>query len=126
MVKLFKSDWYAIVSTIIAILFIVHALYNKIRYDCLKKASEQIANVEKMNQLTGRQKFDLVISWILNDLPSIFRSSLVKNAIELLVQYVYDNSHIYMKNYVKRKTGYDITELIEKTSERNSESPDDI
>ena len=46
-----------------------------------------------------------------------------KTIIEKIVQYAYDNSFNYMKNYIKRKTGYDISSLIDQINS-NSDNTD--
>ena len=76
-----------------------------------------------MDKLTGEEKFALVISWINKDLPKIFANSMFKTIIEKIVQYAYDNSFNYMKNYIKRKTGYDISSLIDQINS-NSDNTD--
>ena len=51
--------------------------------------------------------------WIDEELPAVFRNSVVYTLIESLVDLAYRNAKKYMSNYVKRKTGYDIDEIIE-------------
>ena len=53
----------------------------------------------------------------------IFANSMFKTIIEKIVQYAYDNSFNYMKNYIKRKTGYDISSLIDQINS-NSDNTD--
>lgn len=92
---------------------IIITMYNRIKYLCLKKASEKVADVEELNFLTGSEKFALVVKWIDEELPAVFRNSVVYTLIESLVDLAYRNAKKYMSNYVKRKTGYDIDEIIE-------------
>ena len=46
-----------------------------------------------------------------------------RSLIEKLVQYTYDNSNTYAKNYIKRKTGYDISKIVEDYSDNNYNAP---
>lgn len=92
---------------------IIITMYNRIKYLCLKKASEKVADVEELTFLTGSEKFALVVKWIDEELPAVFRNSVVYTLIESLVDLAYRNAKKYMSNYVKRKTGYDIDEIIE-------------
>ena len=110
-----------IVSIIVIVISIMYCAFYKIRFLCLKKATEKVAAVEKMSDLTGEQKFALVVQWIDDELPSIFKSSVVTSIIEALVQYAYNNSFSYMKNYIKRKTGYDISSLISEIQNNSNE-----
>lgn len=107
------SHTYNIILTIITIALIISNMYNRIKYLCLEKAAERVAQIESDRNLTGPEKFAKVVLWINEDLPTIFKNKLVKIIIEKLVQFAYDESKEYTKNYVKRKTGYDISTLLE-------------
>ena len=122
-IDLINSKNYTILITLFALILLISAAFNQIKYLCLKKACEKIATVEKMDMLTGEEKFALVISWINKDLPKIFANSMFKTIVEKIVQYAYDNSFNYMKNYIKRKTGYDISSLIDQINS-NSDNAD--
>ena len=98
----------------IAIYGVISSMFNKIRYECVKKASTLVATVEQDDKLTGEQKFSTVVLWIDESLPFIFKNTLVKNFLHYIVQYAYDNSQEYAQNYIKRKTGYDTSEVINK------------
>lgn len=108
---------YGVIILIIAIVLLVWGIYNKIRFLCLEKASEMVARAEEHSELSGEEKFALCVLWIHEELPRVFRNSLVISIVEKLLEFVYKNSFEYMKKYVKRKTGYDITELIDKVKE---------
>lgn len=98
---------------IIAIVFIIYGVFEKVKYKCLLEASKKIAVAEDREDLTGPEKFTLVVSWIDESLPAIFRNSLVRNTLRKIVQVVFDNCSVYMQRYVKRKTGKDITNIID-------------
>ena len=101
-------------------------MYNKIKYFCLEKAAEKVAEVEKDKELTGSQKFAKVVLWINQELPKIFKNKLFNIIVEKLVNYSYNTSKEYAINYIKRKTGYDISELIKKLSDTSKESSEDM
>ena len=110
------------ILALIGINAVLCSIFNKIRYDCIKQASSMVASAEKYKDLTGEEKFKMVISWIDESLPKIFRNSFVKRFSEYVVQYTYDKSVEYTRNYIKRKTGYDVTEIIEKMKLEESEN----
>lgn len=122
--KLFISSNYNTIATIIVVILVIYSIYNRIKFLCLKAATEKVAAVEKMSDLTGEEKFALVITWINEELPSIFRNAFFQSIIEKLVQFAYDNCFNYMKNYIKRKTGYDISTLIDKAQVTSSDKQD--
>ena len=113
---------YGVVVSFLTIFFAVKSAYMKIKFECLVKATEKIAAVEKLENLSGEQKFSLVISWINVDLPKLFKNKLFIAVVETIVQKSYDNSSSYMKNYIKRKTGYDISEVIAQLQEMEQNS----
>lgn len=102
-----------IILSVICILLLIWGIYSKIKFLCLEKASEMVAKVEKQTELSGEEKFALCILWINEELPNIFRNNLFKSIISKLVDFAYNTSFDYMRNYIKRKTGYDIGELVE-------------
>ena len=114
MSKLFSmlTEEYNIFITVLSLILLMISIYNRIKYLCLEKASEMVAKAEAHEKLTGEQKLALCTIWINEELPKVFRNSIVQSLVKKLVNFVYDNSFEYMKRYVKRKTGQDISELI--------------
>lgn len=100
---------------------IIITMYNRIKYLCLKKASEKVADVEELSCLSGSEKFALVVKWIDDELPVVFRNSIIYTLIESLVDLAYRNAKKYMSNYVRRKTGYDIDEIIKILNKMDNE-----
>lgn len=106
------NNIYQLALIIISIALAIITIYNRVKYLCLKKASEMVAKAESKTELSGEEKFALVYTWIEQDLPKIFKNSLFQSVIETIIEYVYNNSYDYMKKYVKRKTGEDIDSII--------------
>lgn len=107
-----KNDFYGLALTFITIGLIIITMYNRIKYLCLEKAVEKIATVEELKDLTGEQKFSLVVVWICSDLPNVFSNALVQALIKKIIDYAYENCFKYANNYIERKTGCNIKELI--------------
>lgn len=116
-----SKDLYTIIITILAISSIITAMYNKVKFACLKKASELVASVEDESQLKGSEKFALVVTWINSDLPKLFKNTLFQTILKDLIQFAYNNSYAYAKKYIKNKTGLDISTLIEQIKEESEE-----
>ena len=111
---------YSFIITLIAIILAIIAIYNRIKYLCLEKASELVSTIEGRDDLTGEEKFAVVVKWISEDFPKVFRNSLIISIIEKIVQFAYENCYTYMRRYIKRKTGYDITGLIDEVQSAKS------
>ena len=106
------GDNYSLFTTILVLVLLIWGIYNRIKFLCLKKASEMVAKAEDKD-LSGEEKFALCVIWINEELPKIFRNSLISAIIEKLVDFAYSTSFEYMKKYIKRKTGYNVSELVE-------------
>ncbi len=117
---------YQLALVIISISLAIITIYNKIKYLCLKKASEMVARAESKTELTGEEKFALVYTWIEEDLPKIFKNTLFRSIVETIIEYVYKNSYDFMKKYVKRKTGEDIDVIINQIKEAAKDSGIDM
>lgn len=111
------GDNYSLFISFLAILLLIWGIYNDIKFRCLSKANKFVSDVEEKTELTGEEKFELCLSWINEDLPKIFRNSLVQSLVKKLISFAYETSFEYMKKYVKRKTGVDISELVEQFKE---------
>ena len=114
-----KNDNLNLFLVVMALLSFLYGSYNKIKYSCLEKASKLVTEVESLDNLTGQQKFALVTVWINDELPKIFKISIFQTILEKIIQFAYNTSFDYMKNYVKRKTGQDVSQVI---SSINTES----
>ncbi len=121
MLNFFNSLPYNILITIIAIGLLIYSMYSKIKYYCLQEAITKVANIEKLTDLSGEEKFAIVVTWINDELPKIFKNSLINNIIKTLVQAAYDNCFKYAKNYIKRKTGYDISEIVSEIQNKEND-----
>lgn len=119
---IFQNENYGIFMTIIAIGLLVYSIYQKIKFKCLQKASEMVAEAEGRAELTGEEKFALVLTWINKDLPKVFKNSFFQTLIGKFIDFVYNNSFKYASNYIQRKTGYDISGLLESIKKSVDES----
>ena len=109
----FDIDIKTIILALVAIVSLVYSIYNKIKFACLQKAAELVASVEKNEEMSGAEKFATVVLWINETLPKIFQNELIKATLEKLVQYIYENMFRYAQSYIKRKTGYNISQISE-------------
>ena len=125
MLNFFNSLTYNILITIITIGLLIYSMYSKIKYYCLQEAITKVANIERLTDLSGEEKFAIVVTWINDELPKIFKNSLINNIIKTLVQAAYDNCFKYAKNYIKRKTGYDISEIVSEIQNKENDDQED-
>lgn len=110
--NLLKND-YNVFITLLALILLIWGVYQRIKFLCLEKASEMVAKAESYKELSGEEKFAIVLNWMNEDLPKVFANSVFRSVLEKLVQFAYKTSFSYMKNYVKRKTGKDISDIVD-------------
>lgn len=106
------SQHFSLVSSVILLVLLIWGVYNRIKFLCLQKASKMVADAESHSELSGKEKFALCLLWIDNELPRVFKSSLFKSIKERLLQFAYDTSYDYAEKYIKRKTGFDLDEMM--------------
>lgn len=121
----FLQSQYDIIILLVALLLLIWGIYNKIKFLCLEKASEMVAQAEEHSELSGQEKFALVVLWINDCLPAFFRNNLVQIIIKKLIEFAYDTSFKFMQKYVKRKTGKDISQIISVIKSEIEESQED-
>ena len=105
---------YGVFITIIVIVLAIIILFYRIKYKCLELASKMVAEVETHDELSGKEKFAVVVEWLNLQFPGIFKLVLIQTVIKNAINLAYDSSKEYTDNYIKRKTGYDISEIINK------------
>lgn len=111
-----------IILIITSICLLIYGLYSKIKFECLKKASELVSKIEEDDKLTAEEKFATVLFWINEDLPLIFSNATFKAVTEEIVKYVYKYFEKYANNYIKNKTGMDLEEIVENVEEKIKET----
>ena len=116
--NLINNENYSFFITLLALIFFIYGIYQRVKFLCLQKASEMIAAAESHSELSGEEKFSLVLSWINSDLPKIFNNSLFQELFKKLIEFAYSSSFTFMQRYVKRKTGFDISELIDQNKDK--------
>ena len=109
-----STTGYGIIITIVAIILVLIIIFYRIKCQCLELASKMVAEVETHDELSGKEKFAVVVEWLNQQFPGIFKMILIQTVIKNAINLAYDSSKEYTDNYIKRKTGYDISEIINK------------
>ena len=112
LVNLIGSKQYGTVTTGIIVVLVILTIYNKIKYQCLEKISNFVAEVEKNTELTGDQKYELVKIWLANEVK-ITNRPFMNKLVDKLISSVYTNSKLYAINYISRKVNVDTNKVYE-------------
>lgn len=112
LVNLIGSKQYGTVTTGIIVVLVILTIYNKIKYQCLEKISNFVAEVEKNTELSGEQKYELVKIWLANEVK-ITNRPFMNKLVDKLISSVYTNSKLYAINYISRKVNVDTNKVYE-------------
>ena len=94
----------AIASFVLTIIVFAWGLYQKVKGDAAKSVSSLIA-VAETTGLVGKDKMELVVSWLYEKIPVPFKTILSKDTLEDLAQGVFDYMRKYADAYVSTKNG---------------------
>lgn len=112
LINLIGSKQYGTITTGIIVVLVILTIYNKIKYQCLEKISNFVAEVEKNTELTGEQKYELVKIWLANEVK-ITNRPFMNKLVDKLISSVYTNSKLYAINYISRKVNVDTNKVYE-------------
>lgn len=77
------------------------SIYIAIRSSLIKEVTKYIAIAEEETNLTGKEKMALVVSWIKDLIPRLFRVLFTDKVIELMAQNIYDDMKKYRESFIK-------------------------
>jgi hypothetical protein len=97
-----------IISAAVAIVSIVY----KIKSGFMEVIIKFIKDAEEDTTLTGPQKMDLVISWLRNLVPRLFKVVFTDQVLRTIAQNIYDDLKAYRESYLKNLTGGDLQKLL--------------
>ena len=83
------------------ILLCIIAIYIAIRSSLIKEITKYIAIAEEETDLTGKEKMALVVSWIKDLIPRLFRVLFTDKVIEIMAQNIYDDMKKYRESFIK-------------------------
>lgn len=112
LVELIGSKQYGSIATAVILVLILVIIYNKIKFQCLEKISNFVAEVEKNTDLTGEQKYELVKVWLSNEIK-ITDKPFMSKLVDKLIEYTYTNSKLYAVNYISRKANVETKKVYE-------------
>jgi predicted PurR-regulated permease PerM len=96
-----------IFSFVVALISIIY----KIKSNFIDQIVKFIKNVEEDVSLTNTEKMDMVIKWIQNIIPRLFKVVFSEKVLRQIAQNIYDDMKAYREAYIKNKTGMTSAEL---------------
>ena len=117
------QNYWSTIITIISIIIAVISFIYKIKSNFTKMISKFIKDAEN-TELSNPEKMDLVISWIKDIIPRLFRVIFNDKVLRQIAENIYQDMKAYRDAYIKNKTGKETKEVIEivtKTEEANNQ-----
>lgn len=104
---------FSIIVSIISIIFKIKSNFSSVITQFIKDAEEK-------SDLTGPEKMDLVISWIKNIIPRIFKVVFSDKVLRQIADNIYNDMKAYREIYINNKTGLatsQVIQIVKKTTE---------
>lgn len=111
------NEYISIFLFIISIITSLIALYNKIKANFTGAITEFIKIAEEDTNLKPLEKMDMVVCWVKQLIPNIFKVVFNDKTLRQISQNIYDNMKEYKNTYVKNKTGLTTKQLINTINE---------
>lgn len=111
------NEYISILLFIISVITSLIALYNKIKANFTGAITEFIKIAEEDTNLKPLEKMDMVVCWVKQLIPNIFKVVFNDKTLRQISQNIYDNMKEYKNTYVKNKTGLTTKQLINTINE---------
>ena len=101
----------SIVLLIISLLIGLKAIYQSIKVNLIQQVVKFIVTAEGEALLTGPEKMNLVISWMKDIIPRLFKVVFDEKVLRMIAQNIFSDMKKYANNYVENKTGASVDKI---------------
>lgn len=101
----------SIILLIISIIAVFKSIKQAVKANLIEQAVKFIEQAEGNAELTGPEKMDLVISWMKDIIPRLFKVVFTDDVLKDIAQNVFDDMKKYAKKYVEARTGASIDKI---------------
>ena len=117
----YGKDVVSVILFIISIIAVLKSIVHAIKANLIEQAIKYIQQAEGKANLTGPEKMDLVISWMKDIVPRLFKVVFSEKVLKQIAQNVFDDMKKYAKKYVESKIGTTIEEVVKERWETQQE-----
>lgn len=111
------SQYLNIILIIFSAIVSLIAVYNKIKSNFTGLISSFIKLAEEDTSLSNIEKMDMVVQWIKQLIPNIFKIVFNDKTLRQIAQNIYDDMKQYKNIYIKNKTGLTTSQVISTINE---------
>ena len=120
-IDLINNHWENIITIFSVIITLLSILY-KVKSNFTSAITNFIKEAENETNLTNPEKMDLVVSWVKDIVPRLFRVIFNDKTLRQISENIYQDMKSYRDIYIKNKTGLNTTKVIEIV--RNADDPE--
>lgn len=107
----YTQTFASIVLLIISLLIGLKAIYQSIKANLIQQVVKFIVTAEGETLLTGPEKMNLVISWMKDIIPRLFKVVFDEKVLRMIAQNIFSDMKKYANNYVENKTGASVDKI---------------
>lgn len=101
----------SIILLIISIIAALKSLYQSIKANLIEQVVKFIVTAEGESFLTGPEKMNLVIGWMKDIIPRLFKVIFDEKVLRMIAQNIFNDMKKYANNYVENKTGASVEKI---------------
>lgn len=113
-----------IVLFVISIFLAIISTVFKIKSNFTACISQFIKDAEADSELTNTEKMDMVISWIKDSIPRMFKILFSDKVLSMMAENIYNDMKTYREIYINNKTGLSTSRVIQIVKELEEEKED--
>lgn len=107
------GDWINVILILFSIAITLVSIIFKVKSNFIAQITLFIKEAEAETELTGPEKMDMVISWIQNLIPRLFKVIFSDNILRGIANNIYADMKAYREVYINNKTGLDTAQVIQ-------------
>ncbi len=101
----------SIVLIVLSLIAVIKSIQHSIKANLIEQVVKFIKNAEAESLLTGPEKMNLVIDWMKDIIPRIFKVVFAENVLRIIAQNVFNDMKKYANSYVENKTGASVDKI---------------
>lgn len=107
------SSYISSLLLLISVAVSILAVYNRIKSNFINKITKFISDAEGEVELSGSEKMELVISWVKDIIPRLFKVIFTDKILKDIAENIFKDMRSYSDKYIHNMTGMEKTKVIE-------------